>query len=86
VKRLNSIGVKSVFRLSLALGAAAGFLTGFVLMVMDFVDGRFGEGMATLVLAPLLYGVLGALVNALMAYVYNLVAARFGGIEISLDD
>ena len=86
VKKLSSIGVSSVFRMSLALGAAAGILVGAVLMITDFIDQRYLEGVVTLVLAPILYGVLGALVNALMAWIYNLVAARLGGIEISLED
>src|ERR1035438_6945766 len=86
VKKLNSIGVGSVFRLSLMLGAVAGLLVGFVLMVTDFIDRRFLEGAVTLVLAPVLYGVLGALVNALMAWIYNQAAARIGGIEISFED
>ena len=86
MKKLESIGVGSVFRLSLVLGAVAGLLVGFVLMITDFIDRRFLEGVVTLVLAPVLYGVLGALVNALMAWIYNHVAARLGGIEINLED
>jgi hypothetical protein len=86
MKKLNSIGVGSVFRLSLVLGAVAGVLVGFVLMIMDFTDSRYLEGVITLVLAPVLYGVLGALVNALMAWIYNQTAARLGGIEIEIED
>ena len=86
MKKLSAIGVSSVFKMSLVLGAAAGTLVGFVLMITDFIDKLFLEGAVTLVLAPILYGVLGALVNAIMAWLYNLVAARLGGIEISLED
>jgi hypothetical protein len=86
VKKLSAIGVSSVFKMSLVLGATAGILVGTILMVVDFIDKRFLEGAVTLVLAPILYGVLGAIVNALMAWMYNLVAARLGGIEISLED
>jgi hypothetical protein len=86
VKRLTGIGVGSVFRLSLILGATVGVLLGFVLMIMDFTDGRYLEGVVTLVLAPVLYGGLGASVNALMAWIYNKVALRFGGIEIEFED
>jgi hypothetical protein len=86
VKKLSSIGVGSVFRLSLVLGAAAGILVGFILMIMDFIDRRFLEGFVTLILAPVLYGVLGAMVNALMAWIYNHVAARLGGIEVEFED
>jgi hypothetical protein len=86
VKKLSSIGVSSVFRMSLVLGAAAGLMVGFILMITDFFDKRFLEGVVTLVLAPILYGVLGSLVNASMAWVYNRVAERLGGIEITLED
>jgi hypothetical protein len=86
VKKLSAIGVSSVFKMSLVLGATAGILVGLILMIVDFSDKRFLEGAVTLVLAPILYGVLGAIVNALMAWLYNLVAARLGGIEISFED
>ncbi len=88
MKQIRSISVPSVFRVSLVLGAVAGLLAGLVLMVIDFTDPAHGyvEGIITFLLAPVLYGLLGAAVNALMAWVYNLVAARIGGIEISLED
>jgi hypothetical protein len=86
VKKLSSIGVRSVFQMSLALGGAAGLLVGFILMITDFIDKRFLEGIVTLVLAPILYGVLGAVVNAIMAWVYNRVAERLGGIEVTFED
>lgn len=86
VKKISEINVMSVFRLSLILGAAAGVLVGLVLMVADFFDKRFLEGIVTLVLAPVLYGLVGAVVNALMAWIYNIAAARFGGIELTLED
>jgi len=85
VKKIKSLEVKSVFRVSLILGAVAGALVGVIIMIADFVDRRFLEGIVTLFLAPILYGVVGALVNAFMAKIYNLVAGRVGGIEIELD-
>ncbi len=85
MKKLKSLGVGSVFRVSLVLGAVAGTLVGVVLMIADMLDRRFLEGIVTLFLAPILYGVIGALVNAFMAKIYNIVAERLGGIEIDLD-
>ena len=86
MKQLRAIGVGSVFRTFLVLGAVAGILIGLILMIVDFVDHRFAEGAFTLILAPILYGVLGAAVNALMAWIYNRVADRFGGIEVDLGE
>ena len=44
------------------------------------------EGLLMLlfILAPLLYAAMGALFAALACLVYNLIAARIGGIEIEL--
>lgn len=85
MKKLKSINVVPVFRVSLVLGAVAGAIIGIVLFVMDAIDGRVLEGVVTLFLAPVLYGVMGAIVNAFMAKVYNIVAQRLGGIEIDLE-
>jgi hypothetical protein len=85
VKKLKAINVMSVFRVSLVLGAVAGTLVGAILMISDIVAGRALEGVVTFILAPVLYGVMGALVNALMAKIYNLVAQRLGGIELDLE-
>lgn len=85
MKRLKYIGVKSVFRVSLILGAAAGLLVGVVLSILSMIEGRFLEGGLILVLAPLLYGLLGAIVNSIMAWFYNFFAERLGGIEIDLE-
>lgn len=85
MKKLKSLGVGSVFRVSLVLGAVAGALVGVVLMIADLLDHRVMEGIVTLFLAPILYGVLGAVINALMAKIYNVVAERMGGIEIDIE-
>jgi ABC-type sulfate transport system permease component len=86
VKKLRAIGVGSVFRMSVVIGAVLGLVMGFILMIIDFTDKRFLEGVVTLFLAPILYGLLVAIGNTLMAWVYNLAAARLGGIEIYLED
>ncbi len=86
MKRLTQIGVGSVFKMSAALGAVAGLIVGVILLVVDIIDKRFLEGVVTFVLAPLLYGIIGAAVNALMAWIYNAVASRFGGVELHLED
>jgi putative exporter of polyketide antibiotics len=75
----------SVFKTSLVLGAIGGVLVGFVLMVMDMFDHRALEGVVTFILAPFLYGFLGALVNALFAWLYNQISPRIGGVEIELE-
>lgn len=85
MKKIKSLDVKSVFRVSLILGAVAGIVVGIIIMIADFMQGRVMEGVVTLFLAPILYGVIGAIVNAFMAKIYNLVSDRVGGIEVELE-
>jgi hypothetical protein len=85
VKRIKSLGVKSVFRLSLVVGSVAGLLYGVFLMIDDFMQHQYLEGIVYLFAAPFFSCILGACSNALMAMVYNLAAARLGGIEIDLE-
>lgn len=86
MKRLKAIGVGSVFRVSLVLGAAAGVVVGLILFVIDLSNHETMQGVITLVLAPILYGLLGACVNAAMAWLYNAWSDRTGGgIELELE-
>jgi hypothetical protein len=54
-------------------------------MIGSFSDKRFGEGFFFLIAAPILYALLGAVVNAIMAWIYNKVAERLGGIELDIE-
>ncbi len=85
MKTLKSIRVVSVFKISLVLGAVAGLLVGVILGVASFIRKEWMEGFLTIFLAPLLYGGMGAVMNALMAWIYNVVAGRLGGIELELE-
>jgi hypothetical protein len=85
MKKLKSLDIKSVFRVSLVLGAVAGLLAGIIILITDLMRGDIFEGVLAFFLAPVVYSVMGALVNAFMAKVYNLVAARLGGIEMELE-
>ncbi len=86
MKKISSIGVKSVFRMSLLLGSVAGIILGFSYMVYDFTERQYSEGIATMIILPIGYAVGGALVNAFLAWVYNRAADRFGGVEISFEE
>jgi hypothetical protein len=85
MKQLKMIDVKSVFRVSLILGALLGVIAGIIFCIGDMMDQRVGEGLAMLFLGPLLYGVVGALLNAFVAKMYNLIAARWGGIQLTIE-
>lgn len=91
--RLKSVGVLSCAKM---FGVLYGCM-GLIFIPFALIGGMFGilshqtggamGGAALLVLAvlaPVIYGVMGFLLGALTAWVYNLVAKWMGGIELEL--
>ncbi len=72
------------------LGLVIGVLYGFGAVVFssmlgsESVGAAVGVGMA--ILFPVLYGVLAFVFGLLSAWLYNVVAARVGGIEMEFED
>jgi hypothetical protein len=96
---IRHIGVWSVARLYGGLCAAMGLLLGafFALAAMagGMAGAAEGSGLATgalgamfgvgaIIILPLVYGVLGVIMGALTAALYNLFAGMFGGIEMDI--
>ncbi len=52
--------------------------------LMGLLSGQFGMFLMSLFM-PILYLVLGFVVNVIFCFIYNRVAERFGGIEIELE-
>jgi hypothetical protein len=86
MKKLKTIGVKSVFVVSAILGSVLGLLAGFGFMVSDLIDHQYQFGILTFIFAPILYGFIFSVGNALMAWTYNRIAERMGGIEVAFDE
>lgn len=74
------------------------FNAGFALVLVPFMmlptvlslggdGGIFAAlGIGFAILAPVIYGAMGFLMGAVMAFIYNLVAKFTGGFEIELED
>jgi hypothetical protein len=90
---LRSVDVCSCARM---IGAIYGCL-GLILLPLFLLGGFgsliFGRGSATFsgaamfalaILAPIFYGVLGLVIGAFTAWVYNLVAREIGGVRFEL--
>jgi len=93
---LRRIGVFSAFRiLGVLYGALAGVfgvLYGLGIAAFSVLAAAQGESaalvglavaVAVVVFVPIFYGVIGGAFGALAAFVYNLAAGRFGGLEMS---
>jgi hypothetical protein len=91
--QLKKLGIGSVARtLGCIYGGIAlvfapfAILVGFASMMFGVRDQRLGGGMivAFAIAAPFFYGLVGALTGAIVAFVYNFIAEKFGGIELEL--
>lgn len=88
---IKSLDVRSCARLLGALYGALALLVVPFGLIGVFVSAIKGDsaGIGTsflLIVAPLLYAILGFLFGGLSSWVYNLVATWVGGIEIELSE
>jgi len=90
---LRSLDVMSCAKMMGALYACIGLIILPFLLLAGFAGLMFGQREAALsgvgmlilaILAPIFYGVMGFLIGALTAWIYNLVARRVGGIRMEL--
>lgn len=88
--KIQRIGVKSAAKVLTLVFFVLGSIHSVILGVLSGVGGLGSEGTAqtglivTVILFPFVYGLVGLVAGALIAFIYNLVAGRFGGIEIEL--
>lgn len=101
-KEITHLDVMSVAMVYGALLAAVGLVLGLLFLVfgsmmapflrdsddagMQAMGGMMGGGLLTVVLFPIMYGILGFVMGAFMAFLYNTVAPRVGGIKLYLRD
>ncbi|MFZ0313815.1 MAG: DUF3566 domain-containing protein [Candidatus Korobacteraceae bacterium] len=92
--RLRSIDVLSSAKILAVVQAVIGILIGFCFLLFGIAGAALAPshqklGMVGIivlaVLMPVFYGVLGFVMGAVWAWVYNLAAQSIGGLELQLD-
>ena len=88
---LKSVGVLSAAKISGVLYAALGLLFAPIILVAGLIGSMAGQrqnpfgaigGVAMAVLFPIMYGVIGFVMGALGALIYNLIAKWLGGLQL----
>jgi hypothetical protein len=79
------------------LYAALGLIIGGIISLIAVVAGSFADhssfpflggmamGAGAIVIFPILYGVMGAIISAISAALYNVVAGMVGGLQIEVE-
>jgi hypothetical protein len=92
--RLRSVGVFSCAKIFAVVQGAIGVLIGFIFLVIGVIGAAIVPGQQKLgmvgiiiiaVLMPVFYAVLGFVMGAIWAFVYNLAADSIGGLELELE-
>ncbi len=92
--RLRAVGVLSSAKAFAVIHGAIGILIGFFFLIFAIVGAAIAPGHQKLgmvgmivvaVLMPFVYAVIGFVMGAIWAFVYNLAAQSIGGLEMQLE-
>ncbi len=97
--KLKSIGVLSLGKIMGIIYGVLGLIGGLIWGLVAIIASTFGAfaaesagplfgillGVGAVIGLPLLYGFFGFLGGLLVAWIYNLVASRIGGLELNLE-
>jgi len=96
MQSIQSVGIVSCAKIMGVVYGALGLLAGpifFLVMLVSALAGGhenrvavIASGAAMLVFLPVFYGALGFAMGAVSAWIYNLAAGKFGGIQLELRD
>jgi len=98
MQEIQRIGVWSLSKLYAVIGAIVGLIAGIFIAVIGMIISSAvsstagtsavvpfaGFGIFSIILLPIIYGVLGLISGAVGAVVYNLVAKMIGGMEVEI--
>lgn len=94
MKEIKSMDVLSVGKVYAIVMAIIGFLAGIIVALVGSAAATFsrpgmwgaGLGVLSIIVLPIIYGVLGFIFGVIGAAIYNLVAKWVGGIKIELKE
>jgi hypothetical protein len=90
---VKNIGVLSVAKMMGCLYAAIGLIIGGIISLISLVGAVAGPGanafpavfgVLSIILIPLVYGIMGFIAGIIIAALYNVIAAVAGGIEMQV--
>ena len=84
IKRIDPMSFAKIFAV---IYAAMGLILGVLFALFGSLFGRAGAGFgfASIILFPILYGVIGFIATAIMALIYNAAAGSVGGMQIDTE-
>jgi hypothetical protein len=97
---IKRIGPGSAFKVGLVVYALLGLIVGICMAFVSMMIGSlgnmagvggpaakafgFGFGFGSIIIFPILYGIIGGIAGAIGAVIYNLAAGWMGGLEVDI--
>jgi hypothetical protein len=98
---VKRIGPGSAFKVGMVLYAILGLILGCFMALLSMTMGSlssmagatvpgakafgFGFGIGSIIIFPIMYGIIGGIGGAITAALYNLVAGWVGGLEVDIN-
>lgn len=82
-KQIVNVSIAQTAKVAAALYFVISLPLVAIMMLTTLVTGQGGIGIVFMILLPVLYVIFGFIFTAIAAWLYNLVAARIGGIEFT---
>ncbi len=84
MQELKSFNVVATAKVAGALYAILGEVGGVILALTALFEGHLIRALLVLIFFGAIYGILGFIITAITAWLYNQIAAQIGGIEFEL--
>lgn len=86
MKEITAIDVLSAAKIQALIMLVIGFIMGIFTLIVSLIQVSVGfwDILATIILVPIIYGIIGFIGGALGAWLYNKFSNKIGGIKISL--
>ncbi len=82
---IKKFGVISAGKMLAAILAVMMFVVGLITGVISITQGQILTGVIIILLAPIIYAVIGFITGVLWAFVYNIVAKKIGGLQVEIE-
>jgi len=91
MQEIKSVDIMSWAKIHALFGIVWGLIEGIIAAIVfpsiGLVHGMIGLtvlGVASIVLFPIIFGIIAFIMGAIMAMLYNFFASKIGGIEVNL--
>jgi hypothetical protein len=96
MKTISKIHILPLAKIVAIFQAIFGLISGFFIFIINIIEHYiaptqstielFVYGFVSILVFPIVYGILGFVIGAAIAYIYNFLTKKIGGIKVEITD